>query len=214
MSRTLLNVVVDLLAALAILTLIVTGILMHFVMPAGTGHSLTLWGWDRHQWGDLHFWIALSTVSLLVLHVALHWTWIISLARRLKGGADNVATGLRTKAIAAVVTVAVLGGAIAGFWHVAMSQVQETGRGGDGAGRGGPARSASTTRPGDAQVRGFMTLEEVSAAAGLPLEVVKQRLELPASVSGQDRLGQLTRRYGLTMAQARERLGMPGQEPE
>lgn len=34
-------------------------------------------GLTRHQWGDVHFWIALSLIALLVVHLVLHWRWVV-----------------------------------------------------------------------------------------------------------------------------------------
>jgi len=55
MNRTFINFITDALAALAMLGMIATGIILRFALPPGTSRSLALWGLTRHQWGDLHF---------------------------------------------------------------------------------------------------------------------------------------------------------------
>jgi hypothetical protein len=30
----------------------------------------------RHEWGDIHFYLAVGFVALMVVHIILHWGWI------------------------------------------------------------------------------------------------------------------------------------------
>src|SRR3989304_3725348 len=88
MKRNTLNFLIDLVSLAAMLGLILTGIVMKFILPPGTGgrgggERSELWGLGRHDWGDIHFWLAVSVLSLLVLHVALHWGWVTGTLRRL-----------------------------------------------------------------------------------------------------------------------------------
>lgn len=84
MRRDALNFVVDLLALVAMMGLIATGLVQRYLLPPGSrgGRGLLLWGLGRHEWGDVHFWIAVALGALLVLHVALHWTWVCVLVTR------------------------------------------------------------------------------------------------------------------------------------
>lgn len=34
------------------------------------------WGLTRHEWLDLHFWLAVVFVIVIVTHILLHWDWI------------------------------------------------------------------------------------------------------------------------------------------
>ena len=45
----------------------------------------TLWGWGRHQFGAIHFYLSLATIGLMALHVALHWSWVCQTTCRLLG---------------------------------------------------------------------------------------------------------------------------------
>lgn len=83
MRRSTLNFVIDAVSLLVMLAMISTGLLIRYVLPPGSrgGGGLSLWGWTRHDWGDLHFWLALALGGLLLLHVALHWTWVCALIR-------------------------------------------------------------------------------------------------------------------------------------
>jgi len=93
MKKTWKNFWTDAVMFVQILALSATGIILKWVLPPGSGHGLghghghghelndgtgpeTLLGLGRHDWGDVHFWIAVSLVAILVLHVILHWTWV------------------------------------------------------------------------------------------------------------------------------------------
>jgi len=84
MRKNTLNFIIDLLTLLAILGMIGTGLLVKYVLPAGSGsRGLELWSLGRHDWGDVHFWLAVALGVLLLLHVALHWAWVCGSIRRL-----------------------------------------------------------------------------------------------------------------------------------
>jgi hypothetical protein len=78
MNRTLVNVIIDLVATLLFLSMIATGYLLRFPLPPGSNKTLTLWSLSRHQWGDIHFWISLGLLAVLMIHLALHWNWIVT----------------------------------------------------------------------------------------------------------------------------------------
>lgn len=76
MNRTQTNFALDSGILLLFLGLVFTGLLMTFAIPHGMGRDVTLWGLSRHGWGDIHFWIAVTFVAAIVVHLILHWTWI------------------------------------------------------------------------------------------------------------------------------------------
>ena len=89
MKRTSLNFIVDLAAFLNLLGLIFTGFVMEYILPPGTGgrgrilhgggggeYIKELWSMTRHEWGDIHFYLAVVFIALMIAHIVLHWTWI------------------------------------------------------------------------------------------------------------------------------------------
>jgi len=108
MNRTNTNLWLDLVTFLAMLGLFLTGGLMYFVMPPGTGHSLRLLGLSRHDYGTLHFWIAVALILLLTLHVALHWNFVCSVIARSANGKAATTSRKRRWAIAALAVAFVL----------------------------------------------------------------------------------------------------------
>jgi len=87
--------------------LVATGALMKFVLPKGSGESLAVWGLGRHDWGSVHFWIAVGLLSALALHLLFHWSWITAVVRGRPRdeGARRVMLGL--VAVAALIAFAV-----------------------------------------------------------------------------------------------------------
>ena len=102
MGRATLNFVVDLIAFVNLLLLAATGSIMKWVLPPGSGGGgrgygygfrggrgpgpggdqvKQLFGLGRHDWGDVHFILALVFVSLILVHIVLHWTWIKTCAK-------------------------------------------------------------------------------------------------------------------------------------
>jgi uncharacterized membrane protein len=78
MNRTIANIIIDIIAAFLFLGMIATGYLLRFPLPPGSNKTLSLWGYTRHQWGDIHFWISLGLLVVLVIHLVLHWNWIVT----------------------------------------------------------------------------------------------------------------------------------------
>lgn len=78
MNRTIANIIFDSVAAFLLLGMIATGYLLRFPLPPGSNKKLSLWGLTRHQWGDIHFWISLGLLVVLVIHLVLHWNWIVT----------------------------------------------------------------------------------------------------------------------------------------
>ncbi len=58
---------------------IVLGILLGFVIAEGPTVAAAekyFLGLHRHQWGEIHRYLSLAFVALLILHLILHWSWI------------------------------------------------------------------------------------------------------------------------------------------
>lgn len=61
-----------------------TGLLLAFRLPPGRegGKGLSVMGWDRHEWGDLHTWMGYVIMGLILVHLALHWRWLWQVAAK------------------------------------------------------------------------------------------------------------------------------------
>lgn len=135
-----LNFVIDTAALLVMLAMVATGLLPKWIVPPGSrgGHGLQLWGLTRHDWGDVHFWLAVALLVLAVVHVALHWAWVCALVARWLGrlapGSWSITDAkLWLFGIGFLLACALL---VAGFLWTASGQTK-TGDGAEERGRGG-----------------------------------------------------------------------------
>ena len=94
MRRNTFNFWIDLVSFVVFFALVLTGLVIYYVLPpcgkctgsgCAEGGAATLWGFGRHDVGGVHFYLALATVALVVVHVSLHWTWVCHTACRLAG---------------------------------------------------------------------------------------------------------------------------------
>jgi hypothetical protein len=189
MRRANLNFVIDAVALVPFVFLTATGVLVRYVLPPGSGHFSTLWGMDRHEWGQLHFWIAVILMASLGLHLFLHWRWVVCMVK----GRPSEGSGLRVT-LAVVGVMALAGLAAAPFF----GPVEQTGE---------PPhrmRGRQTNESEVLQIDGSMTLSEVEQRTGVPADVILRELGLPPQVPIDSRLGRLRRDHKFELHDVRE----------
>jgi hypothetical protein len=89
MKKAKFNLIIDELLLLCIATIVGIGLLMKYVLVPGYKRweiygrnvGLFFWGLDRHQWGTIHLIIGLIFLTLLVLHIILHWSLVVGIYR-------------------------------------------------------------------------------------------------------------------------------------
>ena len=124
MKRNTLNFWIDLISLLVMFAIILTGFLIYYVLPpgcgSGGGKALTLWGMNRHEFGDIHFYLAVALIILMVLHVAIHWSWICTTLNKLLG-VNSVSRGRDWYGVGFLIILIIL---IIGSLYWAKTQVQ------------------------------------------------------------------------------------------
>jgi len=226
MNRPRLNFLIDAVAFVAFVFLTTTGVLSRYVLPPGSGRYATLWGLDRHGWGDIHFWVAVLLLATLALHIVLHWRWVVTMVR----GQRSEASGIRV-ALGVVGLLGLLGIAAAPLLapveragdprqafrlsppavpaHPSQQSAEAT-----GAGHGPLTHEPGETpqapqdgRPvlhlvlkaeGVQSIRGSMTLRQVAESTGVPLEYLVSQLGLPRNVDPDERIGRLRETYDIS----------------
>jgi len=75
---------VNILLFVDICSVFAIGLLLALVIPSGRGRYTEKYfiGLHRHDWADLHFYLALLLVVLLILHVWLNWKWVAQSTKR------------------------------------------------------------------------------------------------------------------------------------
>jgi len=195
MSRNTLNFIIALVSTLIAVSMIATGLTLRFLLPPGSGQARSLWTLTRHDWGDVHFWLAVALGSVILLHVAMHWSWVCGMMTRL--ARITVPNNRRTlvQYISGAATVAAV--------IVALTLLLWLGQVGQ---QGGQVRKEVSRDAASAgsDVRGSMTLAEVAVFTDMSIESIKQHLGLPPSTAADERLGKLRQEYGLSMTDVRK----------
>jgi len=128
MKRNAINFVIDFMTLVAILGMVGTGLVVRYALPPGTGGRLTIWGMDRHDWGNVHFGIALGLGALLLVHLAMHWSWVCMFTLRWitprPQSIPHVSHFRRNLGVVAVLALIVA--AVWGFYGAATAGIQET----------------------------------------------------------------------------------------
>jgi hypothetical protein len=81
MKRSTVILFIDSISFICFVFLTSTGILLHYLLPPGSGRWSNIWDMNRHEWGDVHFWISAVFFSVLSLHLILHWKVIVNLVK-------------------------------------------------------------------------------------------------------------------------------------
>jgi hypothetical protein len=95
------NFIVACVGFILLISLATTGAILRYVVPCGGGrrwrggrgaaeagqHIRELWSISRHQWLDIHFWIAAAFLVIIAVHILLNWDWIRGYIKSIKRGA-------------------------------------------------------------------------------------------------------------------------------
>jgi len=188
MKHTTMNLLIDSVGFAGFVFLTTTGVLVRYVLPPGSGRPATLWGMNRHEWGDLHFWIAIAFFFVLALHLFLHWRWIAHMIR----GEPREESGVRF-ALGLVGILTVLAIAITPFG----SSVKRTGT---SATKG--SESSALTQESEL-VRGRMTLIEIEQKTGVSRAYLIEHLGMPKEVRLDQGVAKLGKRFGFDIDDVR-----------
>jgi len=98
-SRAKLNYLLDGVIAIAFIASALSGIVFLFAGSGGYqgGRNPTfrteILGIDRAVWSDLHAWVSLVMIAGVVIHLVLHWNWIVCMTKRMVKGSRRAAPG-------------------------------------------------------------------------------------------------------------------------
>ncbi|MDI6853726.1 MAG: DUF4405 domain-containing protein [Deltaproteobacteria bacterium] len=146
MDRPKLNFIIDIIMFVLLAAIAGIGLLMNYILLPGREAQvaygrrvdLYLFGLDRHQWGDIHFYLALTMLAFLALHIYLHWSIIVGLFQR-------VIPNPKTRSIALWIFIIVCLILIY-FPFLFSPQVEDRGRG-SGRGRGWRQGATEMVKP-------------------------------------------------------------------
>ena len=203
MKRSQLNFLIDAASFAAFLLLLSTGLVLRYQLPPGSGAAegrgdgpasanrlvTFLWGQTRHDWGGIHFWIAVVLVAILALHLFLHWKWIVCMVR----GINSEASGWRFAV--GLASLLALVGLVAVPLVVPTKEASRQQILNDS-----PPQYDASDVP---QLRGSMTLAEAAAAGGVTVAYLREQLGISADASPDEHIGPLLRESGKRMSDLR-----------
>lgn len=81
------NFVLDSLIAIAFILSALTGIILYLVPGGYQGGRNPYYGreilfLDHHQWSDLHTWGSFVMIAGVLVHILLHWRWIVCMIKK------------------------------------------------------------------------------------------------------------------------------------
>jgi predicted ferric reductase len=88
MRRATVNFILNLVSFLILLGLGVTGLIIALPHRHGPNEVKPL-GIGRGEWGDIHLWLGIAFVVLMVVHIILHWGWVVCYVKSLFGIAEK-----------------------------------------------------------------------------------------------------------------------------
>jgi len=88
MNKAKLNYLLDIVIALAFLLSALSGLVFLVAGSGGyqggrnTAFRTQILGISRETWSDLHTWVSLVMIAGVVLHLVLHWNWIVCITKQ------------------------------------------------------------------------------------------------------------------------------------
>ena len=97
MSKTQLNYLLDAVIAVAFIASTLSGIVFLFAGSGGyqggrnPAFQTEILGIGRAIWSDLHTWVSLVMIAGVLIHLVLHWDWIVCMTKRTFQGSHRAA---------------------------------------------------------------------------------------------------------------------------
>lgn len=191
-----LNFIIDAAAFILLAFMTTTGLIMKYNLPAGLCYKKhMIWGMQRHEWGDVHFWLAVAFFSLMAVHLFLHWRWIVSVAM----GKPREGTAFRA-ALGILGLVGVVALSVAPF--VSPETVDQTAK-------------YTSQELATVPISAAMSLKDVEARTGVSVDYLMVELDIPETASPDTKLADLCVEYQFKIDDVKEILLDYGlQEPE
>jgi len=200
---------VDTLLFICIVGIALIGIFLAFFIPKGPSaleSSKYFLNLHRHQWGNIHLYLSLTFIFLVIIHLTLDWKWITTRAGKIFKKGWKVA--LLSTALVSILVIFF-------FWLFYPKEPGAYEEYGRGSGKGGGRVNSQATNaahredlgaqdPSLITVTGKITLLDLEKTTRIPVSRITEALKLPSNVSEKETLGRLGKKYGFTMVELRD----------
>lgn len=210
MKKNKLNFIINALLFFCMASMAGIGFLMKYILISGqerwvkygSNVDILLFNMDRHKWGTIHLILGFVILGLLVLHIILHWKVLLSMYRKL------IKWKLTRKLIASIFIIICTLLIVLPF--IIKPQIKEV-KQGEGRKKTEQNRVSEKKESNNSnrinhnvntsiEVKGYMTLGEVSGKYNVPSEYLKEKLNIPKSISDKQKLGWLRKKYNFRMS--------------
>ena len=79
------NYIIDVLMTIASIIVGGTGLILFFFLPSGVkqGRYQEFLGIPKHIIADIHDWSGIIIIVLVLIHIILHWKWIVRMTKNM-----------------------------------------------------------------------------------------------------------------------------------
>lgn len=196
----------------------------------GRNVEMTFLGLDRHQWGYIHLIIGISLVVLLILHIVFHWAQMVCMVKRLlpvQPARAIMVTSLALVCSSVFIIPIIIGPEIGnpirgrgeGYDRVLLQVNEKSGFPVTIENEGNQLKDKGvqevvigeyTESQHDhgasrlLEIKGYHTIGGLAGTYNISAGELKQRLNIPVTVSDKERLGRIRRLYGFTMREVED----------
>ena len=87
MDKPKINYLVDSIALISFLVTSITGLIIFIFLPSGVrqGRLQEFAGITKEVWNFIHIWSGILMLVLVVVHLILHWNWIVLMTKNIFG---------------------------------------------------------------------------------------------------------------------------------
>ncbi len=88
MRRTTQNYIINMVFGVLMLCQGITGLILWLLVPGGYRYRGGVGGdgdgaflLTRSEWRDVHTWLAVALAVTFIIHIAIHWQWLVSMTK-------------------------------------------------------------------------------------------------------------------------------------
>jgi hypothetical protein len=227
MKKANLNLIIDGILFVLMGLLTGVGLLIKYVLLSGEDRwikygknvNITFLDLDRHQWGKIHLIVAIILIVFLILHIVFHWKMIVCLC---KGFISNKIFRILVVLVLTILTIV-----FTVFPFFIKTTIDDLDSGSERFNVYSEHANSDTiidlkntkkikssvvaivdekhkdehhNIDPSIEVKGFMTLQEVSDKYEVPCAKIKEALDIPISTSNTRNLGYLRKQYNFKMS--------------
>ena len=222
MKKSTLNFIIDALMFLCMAAIAGIGFLIKYTLISGQNRwivyndnvELYLFGMDRHEWGSIHLILGYILLGLLALHIILHWKIVVTIYNRLikRKQLKQLTTVIFIIVSALMIIVPFLikpeivkiehdKGRHESIHHIHNDKETDKSVSYDDKEELDATKNSTIQQNSNSsvEIKGSMTLDEVSKKYNVPIVYIKAKLNIPTSVSDYEKIGRLRKEFDIKM---------------